>query len=150
MARFGEDYVRGLGMATHNNALAYGYSVTVTCAFGLLSATAGPADVGHIFGFLVGNAIAFAVVNAIVTRGFRQRVEHEPPVVLALATSLSVISISAAAGVTALIGWAVGGWLAWGLGALLATWVYLTVAALEVATARLLHLTVSDADPDSR
>jgi len=49
MREFGQDYVRGLGMATHNNALAYGYSVTVASTFGLLTSTAGSPDVGHIF-----------------------------------------------------------------------------------------------------
>jgi hypothetical protein len=39
--------------------------------------------------FVAGAGLAFAGVNAIVTRGFRTRVEAEPPVVLALATSLS-------------------------------------------------------------
>ncbi|MCW3033276.1 MAG: hypothetical protein JWM60_1621 [Solirubrobacterales bacterium] len=150
MRRFGEDYVRGLGMATHNNALAYGYSVTVGSAFALLSTSAGPADVGHVFAFLSGSAVAFAVVNALVTNGFRRRVEQEPPVVLALATSFSVLSISGGAGVALLIGWALGGWISWLLGALLATWAYLSIAALEVAAARLLHLSVSDEDPENR
>jgi hypothetical protein len=150
MRRFGEDYLRGLGMATHNNAMAYGYSITATVAFGMLAATAGPADVGRIFGFVIGGGIAFAVVNATVTRGFRRRVEVEPPVVLALATSLSVVSITAAAGVAALVGWGIGGWIAWLLAALLATWIYLSVAALEVAVARLLHVTIGDKPPERR
>jgi hypothetical protein len=150
MRQFGDDYVRGLGMATHNNALAYGYSVMVASAFGLLTDTAGSPNVGHIFAFLLGTGVAFAGVNALVTRGFRRSVKEEPPVVLALATSFSVLSISAAAGVAALIGWAIGGWVAWGLGALLATWSYLSVAALEVAAARMLHLTVGNQDPEKR
>jgi hypothetical protein len=116
MRRFGEDYVRGLGMSAHNNALAYGYSVTATASFAVLVATAGSPDVGHIFSFVLGTSLAFAGVNALVTRGFRSRVEEEPPVVLALATSLSALSISAAVGVAALLGWGLGGWLSWALG----------------------------------
>src|SRR5437764_8321592 len=138
MRRFGQDYVRGLGMATHNNALAYGYSVTATTTFALLTSTAHSPDVGHICAFIIGTGVAFAGVNALVTRGYRRRVKEEPPVVLALATSFGVLSISAAAGVAALIGWGIGGWVAWGLGALLATWTYLSVAAMEVAVARML------------
>jgi MFS family permease len=142
MRRFGQDYVRGLGMATRNNALAYGYSVTITTSFGLLTATAHSPNVGHIFLFIIGSGIAFAGVNALVTRGFRRRVKEEPPVVMALATSFSFLSISAGAGVATLIGWGIGGWLSWLLGSLLATWSYLSVSALEVASARLLHITV--------
>jgi len=150
MRRFGQDYVRGLGMATHNNALAYGYSVTATSSFGLLATTAGSPNVGHIFAFLLGTGVAFAGVNALVTRGFKRRVKEEPPVVLALATSLSVVSISAAGGIAALAGWAIGGWVAWALGSLLATWTYLSVAAFEVAVARALHLAVGKQSPERR
>ncbi len=55
---------------------------------------------------------------------------------VALATSLAVLSVSGSVGVAALIGWVVGGWVAWLLGSLLATLVYLAIAALEVALAR--------------
>jgi hypothetical protein len=150
MRRFVDDYTRGLGMSARNNALAYGYSVTATASFGVLTDQAGPASVGRIFGFVVGASIAFAAVNALVTRGFRRRVEQEPPVVIALATSLSVISICSAVGVAALVGWGLGGWWSWLLGALLATWVYLSVAALEVAVSRALHLAVGGKDPRRR
>ena len=110
MKEFIEHYARGLGMSARNNALAYGYSVAATASFGMLVDTDGPASVLHIFMFVVGNGIAFAGVNALVTRGFRQRVEQEPPVVVALSTSLAVVSISAAVGVALLFGWGVGGW----------------------------------------
>lgn len=90
MSQFTDHYVRGLGMSAHNNALAYGYSVTVTASFGVLTQTAKPVSIGRIFLFVVGASVAFAVVNAAVTRGFRTRVQTEPPVVLALATSLGV------------------------------------------------------------
>lgn len=142
--------MRGLGMSVRSNALAYGFSITSTASFGVLARSAGPMSVGHIFAFVIGNGLAFAGVNALVTRGFRQRVKREPPVVMALATSFSVLSISAGVGVAALLAWALGGWAAWLLGSLLATWSYLSVAALEVALARGLHLTVGETDPEER
>jgi hypothetical protein len=148
--RFVEDYVRGLGMSAHNNALAYGYSVTATATFGVLADTAKPTSVGRTFLFLLGSSAAFAAVNALVTRGFRRRVKREPPVVLALATSLSALSISAGVGIAALVGWQVGGWVAWVLAPLLSTWAYLSIAALEVAGAKAFHLAVSDVDPKDR
>lgn len=150
MKEFAEHYVRGLGMSARNNALAYGYSIAATAGFGMLVHTAGPLTVLRIFMFVVGNGIAFAGVNALVTRGFRRRVEQEPPVVVALSTSLSVVSISAAVGMVLLLGWGVGGWAAWLLGGLLGSWVYLSIAALEMALARTLHLAVGDEDPAHR
>jgi hypothetical protein len=150
MKEFGEHYVRGLGMSARNNGMAFGYSVTATTSFGMLWHTAGPVSVLKIFMFVVGSGIAFAGINALVTRGFRQRVEQEPPVVVALATAFALVSASAGVGVAALIGWGVGGWGAWLLGSLLPTWAYLSIAALEMALARVLHLTVADEPPHQR
>jgi hypothetical protein len=150
MSQFTDHYVRGLGMSAHNNALAYGYSVTVTASFGVLTQTAKPVSIGRIFLFVVGASVAFAVVNAAVTRGFRTRVQTEPPVVLALATSLGVLSISAGAGVATLLGVTLGNWLAWLLGSLLSTWVYLSVAALEMAASRTLHINLGEQEPEQR
>jgi hypothetical protein len=134
-------------MSVSSNALAYGYSVTATAGFAMLSHTDGPISVLRIFCFVVGACLAFAGVNAVVTRGFRERVEREPPLVLALSTSLSLFSVSVAVALVALLGWALGGWAAWLLGALLGTWLYLSVTALEMALARTLHITVGSSEP---
>jgi hypothetical protein len=150
MEQFCEHYVRGLGMAARNNALAYGYSVTATASFGILAETDGPSSIGRIFLYVVGAGIAFAAVNALVTRGYRQRAEREPPVVVVLATSFSLVSSTAAVGLATLLGWAIGGWVAWLLGSLLPTWAYLAVSALEIALARNLHLAVGEGDPEER
>jgi hypothetical protein len=150
MKDFGEHYWRGLGMSVRNNALAYGYSVTATASFGMLVHTAGPVSVLRIFMFVVGSGIAFAGVNALVTRGFRYRVEQEPPVVVALATAFGLVSISAGVGLAALIGWGVGGWGAWLLGSLLPTWTYLSIAALEMALARGVQVRAPGQPPHER
>jgi hypothetical protein len=148
--RFTEHYFRGLGESTRTNALAFGYSITSAASFAVLEQTAGRTSVGRIFLFVVGAGVAFAGVNALVTRGFRIRVEREPPLVLALGTSLSVISISAGVGVAALIGDAIPGAVGWLIGPILATWAYLGVAALEIAAARLLHVGVGERAPEER
>lgn len=150
MRRFGEHYVRGLGMATRNNGLAYGYSVTATASFAVLDRTDAPASVARIFLFVVGNGIAYAIVTALVTEGFRRRVEREPPVVLSLAMAFAVVSTSAGVGVAALVGWGMGGWASWLIGPLLATWAYLAVAALEIALSRGLHEALGDVAPEKR
>ena len=150
MRRFGEHYVRGLGMATRNNGLAYGYSITATASFGVLARTDPPYTVARIFLFVVASGIAFGVVSALVTQGFRRRVDREPPVVMALATAFAVVSTSAGVGIAALVGWGISGWAAWFLGAVLSTWAYLSVAAVEIALSRGLHEAVGDVDPEDR
>jgi MFS family permease len=150
MRRFGDHYVRGLGMATRNNGLAYGYSVTATASFGILERTDPPGSVGRIFLFVVASGVAFAIVSALVTQGFRRRVDREPPVVVALANSFAVVSTSGGVGIAALVGSAIGGWPAWFLGALLPTWAYLAIAAVEIALSRGLHEAVGDVDPEER
>jgi MFS family permease len=150
MRRFGEHYLRGLGMATRNNGLAYGYSITATASFGVLVRTDPGASVGRIFLFVLGSGVAYAIITALVTQGFTRRVDREPPVVLALAMAFAVVSTSAGVGVAALVGSVIGGWVAWLLGALLPTWAYLLVAALEIALSRGLHEVIGDVDPEER
>ena len=64
MREFGEHYLRGLGMSARNNALAYGYSIAATSSCGMLAHTDGPLNFLHIFMFIIGSGIAFALVNA--------------------------------------------------------------------------------------
>jgi hypothetical protein len=134
-----DHYLRGLGISTRNNALAYGFSISVTATFGVLQYLDGPGDVPRIMLFVVGSALPFPVLNALVTRGFRRRVDREPPLVLAVGTSLSLFSIAAAVGLAALIAWAVRGWGAWIASPFAATVVYLLASAAEVAAGRGLH-----------
>jgi hypothetical protein len=133
---FAQHYWHGLGLSARNNSLAYGFSVAVTAGYGVLSVLATPTTVPRIFLFVAGACAPFVVLNPLVTRGFQERVEGEPPLVVAVGTSLSFLSASAGVGATALAGWLLGGWLAWLLGALGASVVYLLAAALEVAVAR--------------
>jgi hypothetical protein len=128
--------VRGLGSSTRQNALAYGYSLALTGAFGMLTAVDRSPHVVDIFLFALGGASTFTVANVVVTRGFKIRVAEEPPVVLALGTSLGFFSIAGALGVTALLAWTLHGWLAWLVGPFAASAVYLALTAVELTLAR--------------
>jgi hypothetical protein len=79
------------------------------------------------------------VLNAALTRGFRRRVEQEPPVVMALGTALSLFSISVSVGIITLVAWQLGGWVPWLVGPLAGTVSYLALAGLEIALARVAH-----------
>ena len=97
--RVRQHFLRRLGGSARTNGLAYGYSVALTGAYIVLQAGAGvPRVVRDAFLFGVGASITFALAWAFVTRGFRQRVEREPPVVIALGTALGILSLSAATG----------------------------------------------------
>ncbi|MBV9683896.1 MAG: hypothetical protein JO046_19035, partial [Solirubrobacterales bacterium] len=62
----------------------------------------------------------------------------------------AVVSTSAGVGLAALVGWAIGGSAGWFLGALLPTWAYLSVAAVEIALSRGLHEAVGEVAPEER
>jgi hypothetical protein len=145
-----QHFLRGLGESARTNGLAYGYSVALTGAYIVLQAGAGVPRVRDAFLFGIGASITFALAGALVTRGFRQRVEREPPLVLALGTALGILSISAATGSCALLTLVVGGTVAWFLGPLVASTVYLLVSALELVLARGAHQVAGTENIDER
>ena len=139
-------FVRGLGEATRTNGLAYGYSIVTTGAFGIEHALDDGPTVGQCFLFAVGPSLTFAVLGAAVTRGFREQVEREPPLVLAVAVALSHFTIMAALGVTALVAWRLGGGPSWFLAPLAASVVYLLASAVESTLARGFHAVAGTED----
>ena len=143
-------FLRGLGESARTNGLAYGYSVALTGAYIVLQAGAGVPRVRDAFLFGLGASITFAAAGAFVTRGFRQRVEREPPVVVALGTALGILSISAATGSCALVTLVSNGSLAWFLGPLVASSAYLIVSALELLLARGAHEVAGTENIDER
>jgi hypothetical protein len=131
--------LRGFGISVRNNHLAYGYSVAMTASFGILAHTDGRTSVLHVAMFAVGPSVAFAATNAVVTRGYRERAPQQGPLVLALGSSLSVLSVGGATAVAGLAGWLLGGWAGWLVGSLLATVVYLVLSAAEAELAELVQ-----------
>jgi hypothetical protein len=137
--RFLDHVRRGLGESTRTNGLAYGYSVLITSAFGIIHAEDGGPTVAQAFLFALGPSLTFSVLAGIVTRGFQQRVEREAPVVLSLSVALSALSISGGLGTAALVSWWPSGSWSWFLAPLAASAVYLVLSGLETALARGVH-----------
>ncbi len=137
---FGNRYARGLRVSTHNNAAAYGYSVSITAAFGILSTTQGTPGILQIFAFAGGAVLAFALVGAMASNGFRSRLEDEPSEVKVLGGSLAFLSVGLALAATFAAGQlsppGLGGWP---LGAFVATIVYLSLVPVEMVLAELLE-----------
>jgi len=148
--RIREHFLRGLGESARTNGLAYGYSVALAADYIVLQAGAGAPRVRDAFLFGIGASITFALAGAFITRGFRRRVEREPPLVLALGTAISVLSISAATATCALLTVVVSGSLAWFIGPLLASSVYLLVSAAELVLARGVHEVAGTSNIDER
>jgi hypothetical protein len=147
---FGDRYLRGLNSATRNNAIAYGYSLTITASWGMMSVLDDRATVGRVFVFVAGAGLAFALANALVTKGYRETRDPEVPLVRALGTSFGIVSSSAGVGAAALVAWALDGWLAWLLSPFAATVAYLLIAGLEIALARVAQVHVGPDDFEQR
>jgi hypothetical protein len=134
-----EHYQRGIGSSLRHNQTAYAYSATITAIFGILAKERGTADVSQCFLFVLGAGAAFLVVNAVVTKGFRERLPREPSEVIALGTAFSFLSMGAALGITALIGKLVGDWTAWSVAPFASTVAFIAIAGAEMAFAGYAH-----------
>src|SRR3954471_20628744 len=88
-------FLKGVGESTRHNSLAYGYSLALTGAFGIAATVAGTPTPVDIILWAFGAALTFSIMNAAVTRGFRVKVEDEPPIVVAFGTSLGFLSVTA-------------------------------------------------------
>ena len=144
---FGHNYLHGLQHSARENVSAYGYSVTITASYGLLTVILGSPSVLEIFIFAGGAILAVALVEAIASGGFRHRLEEEPSRVRALGGSISFFSVGLALLSAVLVGRIVGGLFAWPLGSFLATLVFLLIFALEIGLAELLAGRRGEAEP---
>jgi hypothetical protein len=131
----GARYGRGVRTSLRNNAAPYGYSVMITSSFGILSVELGMPTSGQVFLFLFGAVTAFTVVDAAVSRGFRERLRGEPPEVVALGSAFGYASAGLSVGAAALAGTILGTGAAWPLGSFAATTVFLLTAGVEMGLA---------------
>jgi len=135
---FADNYVRGLRSAARNNASAYGYSVTITATFGILSLVTGTTTVLEIFAFAGGAVLAYALVDAVASGGFRHGPrDEEPSEVTALGSSVSFVAVGMALAIALVEAQLVGSWAAWPLGAFSATVICLLLLALEIGLAEI-------------
>jgi hypothetical protein len=125
-------YKRGLHASVRNNASAYGFSVTITASFGLLTSALGTPTAPEIFAFAGGAVAAFALVEFVVSRGYRQDLEDEPPNVKDVGSSVSVLSVGLAMACAYALGRLLGGFAAWPAGSFVATSVYLFLFGVEL------------------
>ena len=127
--------MRGLQTSVRNNSTAYGYSLTVTATLGVLAAELDAPTVGQVFLFAAGAVMGVVAVEAAATRGFRERARSEPPQVVVFGSALAILSVGSAVGAGALAAVVLGTGVAWPIGGLLASLLYLLAAGAEMAMA---------------
>lgn len=126
----------GVRMSLRNNASAYGFSISITVAFGLVSTAHGQsAFVLQSCLFALGAALAFVLVELIASRNFRHLSGSESSSVVMVGGVVDVVSIAAAVGTAAGLA-QIPGVFAWLLVAFGTTFVYLVVGGLDVLIAR--------------
>ena len=130
-------YLRELRLSLRNNSGAYGYSVMITAVLAVVMAIHRPPTVGDLFLFLLGAVVSFAAIELAATHGFRRALAGtETTKVIALGSSLGILSISAAVGAAALAALVLPETLSWPVGSFLGSSMYLLVTAVEMSVAR--------------
>lgn len=126
---------RGIVSSSVNNSSAFGFSILITSAFGMLNTFEGSPSALDIVLFALGAAVPFSVLEAIASRGFRRRPQTQGKEVIMLGTAANVLSIAVALAVTYLAAKLLHGPPSWGISPLFASTVYMLVEAVELATA---------------
>ena len=128
-------YARGVRTALHNNATAYGFSIAITSAYGLLSGPRSPAGAMETLSFAIAGVIAFvAVEGAFVAvapgRGVPQG-ERSRTITGSIDMLSVLLAVGSAFGLSL-----VPGFVAWPLTAFGAVVVFLLVGGVDVLIAR--------------
>lgn len=126
----------GVRTSLRDNATAYGFSVSITAAFGLVS-SAHPhaAKPVQIMLFAGGAALAFLLVELVASHRFKRAGSREGDRVILISGAVDVLSIGAAAGSAVLLAKAPG-MLAWPLTSFGTTLVYLLMGGVDILVAR--------------
>jgi MFS family permease len=128
-------YRRGLSTSVVNNASAFGFSVMITAGYGMLSHFHSHPRVPNVVLFAFGAVIGIAVIEAMVSRGFRLRPHSHPEEVVMLGTAANLVSVAVALGVFYVSGRFLPELVAWPVAPLLAAAAYVLVEAFELAVA---------------
>lgn len=128
----GDEFRAALGTVVSASAAPYGYTITLWSSGALLIHYHGFPAVGDVFLFLTGALLGFAFVGTFAHGALRTRVPISPGPGHILAGLLQWFATGLAVGSVALVA-AVPGWVAWSLGSMVATSVYLVGASFQFA-----------------
>ena len=129
-------YIRELRLSLRNNSGAFGYSVMITCTMAMLTSIAGSPLPAHIVLFVLAAVASFALIEVVATRAFTRSLEDEHTTVIALGSSLNLISIALAVGLAAGLAALLPTLLTWLIAPFSASTTYLLFTAVEMMAAR--------------
>lgn len=130
----GARFLQGLRTSVGGNAQAFGYSITITVTFGVISTAEGQPSQSELLGFALSAVAAFSLLNLLVAHMLgRSQSTSELSKIVLLATATDFLAVGAAVGVAIGIGHAISGWGAWTLAPFCAGLVYVLVQSIELA-----------------
>jgi hypothetical protein len=95
---FTDRYASGLKASVHNNSIAYAFSIMITAALAVVSASRDTPGIWEVLTFAGGAVLLFTVVEAFVYFALRHRLEEESTEVRLLGGIFSFLSIGLARG----------------------------------------------------
>jgi hypothetical protein len=141
--------VAAISTSTLGNAMAFGFSITITGSFGVVQSVIGTPTVVQVLLFSVCAALVIGVVEGAVTRGFRERVGAVPPEVAMLGTAQNFISVGLAIGAAAGLAALIDGGGAWPACGAVGTLVFLLAESAETLLAELIQKRRGDPEADT-
>lgn len=129
-------YGSGVRTTLRHNATAYGFSVSITAAFGVVTSSHQQSSFPlQAVLFAAGAVGAFLLVEAVASRLFRRGAREETENVVMISGAVDALSVLTAVGAASALS-LVPGIAAWPLTAFGATFTYLLVGGLDVLIAR--------------
>lgn len=127
--------VRAVGTSIRGNSTAFGFSITITVGFGMLTRLEGSPTVLELFLFGTGAALAITLLTGIVSRGFRVPVGENPVEVRLLGTALDFLSVTVGVATVLAAGELVDGAVAWPLAVFLGVVAFIATESVEIYAA---------------
>ena len=140
----------GIASAALANSTAFGYSIMITVTYAVTNRAQEEGDMLSYFAFALGAALGVGLVNAVVTRGFRRRLEEAPPEVLMMGAAINFVSVILA--ILAGLGTAelLPKLLGWSLAPLVASALYIVAEGSGVWIAETIQASRGDREAERR
>lgn len=126
---------RAFGTSVRGNSTAFGFSIMITASFGMVSHVDGAPNSIELLLFGVGAATAVALMEGLLTKGFRAAIELTSQEVRMLGTAMNLLSVAAGVATALAIAELVDGTWTWPLAAFAAALAYVTAESIELLLA---------------
>lgn len=126
-------FSKALKVGLKDNTSAFGYSVTVTGSYAVLTSLKKNPSLGELFAGAAGAVCAFIVIEAATLLILRNMEGGEPERTRLIARLMNVVSVGTSMGAAALCGYFLGDMLAWFVGVFSATCLFVLLDAVELS-----------------